>query len=493
MFGRLSKIERAYRRYPSAPLFARFAETCLSQGDIERALAVCLEGCERFPDYPTGFYLLGRCYQARGDLEEARAALDTSLRLDAENPRGFELLAQIYAALGIPTLALKCMEEAARLDPFDETIRLQVEQLSAQEPAVPGATEPIEVGTATASRDEASGESFEAAYTIDEVPAPSEEKETENEEQVPDHDGVGPGIDADIATRAEVAAGDDDDGHGVSDDGHEAERSELQYSESEVEATQVPEVAETQLDPEPEPESTEPASADEPFGVLQDLPEWETEVPQPQPAEAVVDPVPPTTPEPDASDEVAALGAELFGDELPAAPEEPAKPSLPEPTVTPTGNADSVSSDTVEDVEAGSREASRDKSGNSGASKLQRPIPPRVEPEPEPEPEPATAEAATPSNFADEATVDDDHAVAQFSRRGDSEMTDLLRQIDGDGEDERHAESDLPGPIPTTTLAELYSVQGFVDRAIETYRQVLTAQPDNEEAKTRLTALERKD
>ena len=149
MFGRLSKIERAYRRYPSAPLFARFAETRLSQGDIERALAVCLEGCERFPNYPPGFYLLGRCYHARGDLEDARTALDTSLRLDAENPRGFELLAQIYTDLGIPTLALKCMEEAARLDPFDETIGLQVEQLSAQEPAAPAVTEAVEVETAT--------------------------------------------------------------------------------------------------------------------------------------------------------------------------------------------------------------------------------------------------------------------------------------------------------------------------------------------------------
>ena len=73
-------------------------------------------------------------------------------------------------------------------------------------------------------------------------------------------------------------------------------------------------------------------------------------------------------------------------------------------------------------------------------------------------------------------------------------MTDLLRQIDcTEAEEQDGADEDLPGPIPTTTLAELYSVQGFVDRAIETYRQVLLTQPDNEEAKMRLTALEHKD
>ena len=62
-----------------------------------------------------------------------------------------------------------------------------------------------------------------------------------------------------------------------------------------------------------------------------------------------------------------------------------------------------------------------------------------------------------------------------------------------EAEEQDGADEDLPGPIPTTTLAELYSVQGFVDRAIETYRQVLLTQPDNEEAKMRLPALEHKD
>jgi tetratricopeptide (TPR) repeat protein len=459
-------------------LFARFAETLLSQGDIERALTVCLEGCERFPDYPTGFYLLGRCHQAQGDFEDARAALDTSLRLDAENPRGFELLAQIYADLGIPTLALKCLEEAARLDPFDETIGLQVEQLSAQEPSAPAAIEPMaETTTAT-------------AYAMDEVSAaPSEEK-------APDRDGVESGVD--IATGTQVASGDDDDGHG-------AERSEppTLYAEGEAATTQVPEVAETQFEPDPEqhpdpeltaePESTEPASADEPFGVLQDLPEWEAEA-LPQPAEPVVEPVPPPVePDPDASDEVAALGAELFGDELPAAPVEPVKPALPERKVPPTGNANLVSTDRVEDVETGSGETNSGKLDNGGANKLRRSIPPTPEPILEPAPVP-TVEPAPPADFGGKTTVGvDDYAVSRFSKREDSEMADLLREIDGDEEDERHAEPDLPGPIPTTTLAELYSVQGFVDRAIETYRQLLTANPDNEEAKTRLTALERKD
>ena len=337
MFGRQSKIERAYHRYPSAPLFARFAETRLSQGDVERALAVCLEGCERFPEYPTGYYLLGRCYQAQGDLEEARAALDTSLRLDAENPRGFELLAQVYADLGIPTLALKCMEEAARLDPFDETISLQVEQLSPQEPAVPATAEPTE----TASGDEVSSASFETADAID---AAAEE------EKAPEYEEVEPDIDGNIATEAEIEA-----------DGSETPDSEV--AEPLVEPEAEPELT---TEPEDEHESTQPASSNEPFGELRDLPECDTEEPQPQSAEppladsapALGDPAlaepamaDPAEPEPDASDEVAALGAELFGEELPAAPEKPPEPPIPVPAVTPpTGGADLVSSDTTKGI-----------------------------------------------------------------------------------------------------------------------------------------------
>ena len=42
----------------------------------------------------------------------------------------------------------------------------------------------------------------------------------------------------------------------------------------------------------------------------------------------------------------------------------------------------------------------------------------------------------------------------------------------------------------SATLAELYFNQGFTDKAIEVYRQLLQREPGNERARTRLAELE---
>ena len=46
------------------------------------------------------------------------------------------------------------------------------------------------------------------------------------------------------------------------------------------------------------------------------------------------------------------------------------------------------------------------------------------------------------------------------------------------------------GDLTSSTLAELYFNQGFTDKAIEVYRQLLQREPDNERARTRLDELE---
>jgi tetratricopeptide (TPR) repeat protein len=44
--------------------------------------------------------------------------------------------------------------------------------------------------------------------------------------------------------------------------------------------------------------------------------------------------------------------------------------------------------------------------------------------------------------------------------------------------------------LTSSTLAELYFNQGFTDKAIEVYRQLLQREPRNERARTRLAELE---
>ena len=157
---RISKLEKTRRQNPGVPLFARVADEHLRRGRVSRALALCQEGCERFPDYPTGFLLLGRCYEARGNFEEARNLFEVALRLDPQNSAGFAALSEAYEQLGNITLALQCMRQAAFLDPYSQDLFHEAERLrrrSAAAPLVlpPGpAAEPKEEG----GRVEAGGE-----------------------------------------------------------------------------------------------------------------------------------------------------------------------------------------------------------------------------------------------------------------------------------------------------------------------------------------------
>ena len=82
--------------------------------------------------------------------------------------------------------------------------------------------------------------------------------------------------------------------------------------------------------------------------------------------------------------------------------------------------------------------------------------------------------------------------------QNDAELINLFQEIEN--EQTQETPTDLPSPgleledkdelIATETLAEIYSNQGLTQRAIETYRQILAQQPDNESIRNKLTYLE---
>ena len=132
MANSIAKLEKAFRRDPDSPLFARLADLYLEEGDIEYALELCEEGCADFPDYSTGFVVLSKCYEDQGDVEKAREAMGHALRLDPENPGGYKRLADLFQQLGVFPLALQSLQQAAYLDPFDNTLDEQIDRLTYQ-------------------------------------------------------------------------------------------------------------------------------------------------------------------------------------------------------------------------------------------------------------------------------------------------------------------------------------------------------------------------
>ncbi len=130
MANPIAKLEKAFRREPDAPLFARIADLYLDKGRTERALSLCEEGCANFPDYSTGFVVLSKCYEKQGEVEKAREAMGHALRLDPENPGSYKRLSRLFQQLGVAPLALQSLQQATYLDPFDESIEEQIDQLT---------------------------------------------------------------------------------------------------------------------------------------------------------------------------------------------------------------------------------------------------------------------------------------------------------------------------------------------------------------------------
>ena len=527
MFDTVSRLERSRRRNPGIPLFARLAEEYLNRGDLDRALEFCREGCEQFPAYPTGFFILSRCLESAGELEEARAALDKALRLDPDNPGGFARLSDLYLQLGVGTLARKCLEHASSLDPFDLDLAARSSELARSTDGSGADGTAAELPVESSPDDGEAGE-FEEEAGVDDAVSTSEE-DVEVEE----------GADSAFDTIDETFASSFDDTIiGASKD-DEPERS-------------------GGLDPQ----------GAEPFAAVEPLPEWdeidaaaETAADAPPAAE----PLPAGDVKAHGYDEVAALGAELFGEEeignlqesvpgaspdrgdggrvaedvvaasdesSPAAGEElDALPSLDDPLFS-AGESDDdeligaaveeSSSDVldkgpetpdplpVEPVSAGQAAdaldddpADEDSSLDEGSSSDDEDELIGSEPAPVEDVSQAPAQVST-SEGVDRAGHEAEPPVSRLTTRDDAELIDLFHEIGARSREGVVEGGELTGrgppatnsgfetePIPTVTLAELYTRQGFAERAMVTYRQILAVEPDNEEVKSKLSNLER--
>ena len=103
---------------------------------------------------------------------------------------------------------------------------------------------------------------------------------------------------------------------------------------------------------------------------------------------------------------------------------------------------------------------------------------------------------------SEEAKDDDEHSYGRgngLRTRGD-ELLRLFKEIETQGSDEVDAPIEVGDPIDvnaeeeqritTPTLAEIYTIQGLTQKAIETYRELLDQDPNNDFIRRKLEGLE---
>ena len=571
-------MERAYRQNPDVPLFAHLADLYLRRDMVFQALALCEEGCKRFPDYTTGYMVLSKCYEVQENFEDARRAMDQALRLDPENPGGFMRLSRLYQDLKIPTLALKSLQQAVRLDPFNKALNEQVENLATaievQTAADSGETEdlmveeiadaadespPIEVALEVEESYEAeslplsASDEDQAEQTLDEPfvqVQPLPEWEEQEEESGPDQpeaaDQAQPeeasttapeSMSADYSVPADIALSLD-----ASDDSSDLFEEEELQDEKTAEIEDYSSALFIEEDETAEEEdrtgsegtpitgtgdaSAEPAPADHLFSGIADL-----APPSVEPAES-----PPTfSAEEETPEALVADFSNLFTEEDTIQGETTEEPEglisafleHVEEVGTSEGPASAGTQDDQGDLatlgadlltgEVADQEPDADQVQDPMAdayileleSAQQEPaqVEPLADDNPTADPESLAPPAQTEEPEEKVNTPDSEKpqksSVSGLAPRDDGELITLFQEIETQPvtEPEPPASATAPprldledpeGRIATETLAEIYSTQGLVQRAIETYEKILEQQPENEEIKQKLADLEQR-
>jgi len=66
------KIGLIYEFNNKSPLFARVADKCIKNNEVDLAISILENGIKLFPDYPTGYFILGIALANNGKINEAR-------------------------------------------------------------------------------------------------------------------------------------------------------------------------------------------------------------------------------------------------------------------------------------------------------------------------------------------------------------------------------------------------------------------------------------
>jgi tetratricopeptide (TPR) repeat protein len=112
------RLERICAKNPTSILFARLAEACLRDGDLNHAAALCRRGLRYRPSYAAGHLVMAACHLQAGSVDGARDEFQKVLQLDADNLAALIGLGKVEAALGRSEAARRCRERLRSLDPF---------------------------------------------------------------------------------------------------------------------------------------------------------------------------------------------------------------------------------------------------------------------------------------------------------------------------------------------------------------------------------------
>lgn len=125
----LNNLKERFEKAPESRLFAPLADAYRKSGEVERAIELCEEGLERYPDYASAHVILGKCFYDKGATERARAEFLRVMELDPENMVALKFMGDILLAEGNREKAVECYSRLLTIDPTNEVVARMLEEV----------------------------------------------------------------------------------------------------------------------------------------------------------------------------------------------------------------------------------------------------------------------------------------------------------------------------------------------------------------------------
>jgi len=126
---RIDELRKKLDKEPGSRLFAQLAEELRKDGDLEDAIRVAREGLEKHSNYPSARMTLGRALFDTGDWSAARAEFELVLKGAPDNILASRLLAESLESLGDIPAAIARYKKTLALAPGDKQVLARLDAL----------------------------------------------------------------------------------------------------------------------------------------------------------------------------------------------------------------------------------------------------------------------------------------------------------------------------------------------------------------------------
>lgn len=117
------RLRARIEQYPSPMLYAKLAEICLKEDNLDEAEKACNHGIRAYPDYGGLWNVLARIAEKRGEMEQALEFLEKSTSLDKYNYNALYSLAEVSARLGQRDKTRAALEKILFFAPDDVRVK----------------------------------------------------------------------------------------------------------------------------------------------------------------------------------------------------------------------------------------------------------------------------------------------------------------------------------------------------------------------------------